>query len=141
MAIVVGDRTSSGGTVITGSPYTDINGMAVARVGDMAICLKHGGPSPIVTGDPSFIIDGQALARHGDYLACGCQLLATKQGTLSVESGGNPAGAQKSAHSVETASPAATAASIMQPSLLNKAPVCEACLLAGKRAGAVFLTR
>lgn len=89
IAIVVGDRTSSGGTVLTGSPFTDINGMAVARVGDKAFCPKHKGPFPIVTGDPTFIVDGQPLARHGDYLACGCQVLAVKQSTVSVESGGS----------------------------------------------------
>jgi hypothetical protein len=63
--------------------------MAVARVGDKAFCPKHKGPFPIVTGDPTLIVDGQPLARHGDYLACGCQVLAVKQSTVSVESGGS----------------------------------------------------
>jgi uncharacterized Zn-binding protein involved in type VI secretion len=35
--IVVGDTTSSCGRVITGSPFTDIEGAAVARVGDHAV--------------------------------------------------------------------------------------------------------
>ncbi|WP_433925327.1 PAAR domain-containing protein [Stenotrophomonas nematodicola] len=91
IAIVVGDSTSSGGTVLTGSPFTDINGMAVARVGDKAFCPKHKGAFPIITGDPTFIVDGNPLARHGDYLACGCQVLAVKQSTVSVESGGSGA--------------------------------------------------
>ncbi|WMJ67637.1 PAAR domain-containing protein [Stenotrophomonas sp. 24(2023)] len=89
IVIVVGDRTTGGGEVLTGSPDTDINGMAIARVGDKASCPKHGGFFAIVTGDATFLIDGQPLARHGDSLACGCRLLANRQHTVSVASGGS----------------------------------------------------
>ena len=92
IAIVVGDRTTSGGTVLTGSPFTDINGMAVARVGDKAFCPKHKGAFPIVTGDATFLVDGSPLARHGDSLACGCRVLAVQQSTVWVESGGSGTG-------------------------------------------------
>ncbi|WP_313246072.1 polymorphic toxin type 15 domain-containing protein [Stenotrophomonas rhizophila] len=119
IAIVVGDSTSSGGTVLTGSPFTDINGMAVARVGDKAFCPKHKGAFPIVTGDPTFIVDGQALARHGDALACGCKVLAVKQSTVSVESGGG--GAAKGG-SEAAASPAAPAAGFVAQGTTAKAP-------------------
>ncbi len=119
IAIVVGDSTSSGGTVLTGSPFTDINGMAVARVGDKAFCPKHNGAFPIVTGDPTFIVDGQALARHGDALACGCKVLAVKQSTVSVESGGG--GAAKGG-SAAAASPAAPAAGFVAQGTTAKAP-------------------
>jgi uncharacterized Zn-binding protein involved in type VI secretion len=119
IAIVVGDSTSSGGTVLTGSPFTDINGMAVARVGDKAFCPKHKGAFPIVTGDPTFIVDGQALARHGDALACGCKVLAVKQSTVSLESGGG--GAAKCG-SAAAASPAAPAAGFVAQGTTAKAP-------------------
>src|SRR5690554_1499469 len=46
--IVVGDPTSSGGSVITGSPFTDIDGIPVARVTDQASCPRHKGAYPIV---------------------------------------------------------------------------------------------
>jgi uncharacterized Zn-binding protein involved in type VI secretion len=89
--IVVGDRTTGGGEVLTGSPFTDINGMAVARVGDRASCPKHGGCFAIVTGDVTFLDEGQPMAREGDSLACGCRLLATRQSTVHLQSGGTPA--------------------------------------------------
>jgi len=91
IAIVVGDRTSSGGTVLTGSPFTNINGMAVARVGDKAFCPLHKGAFPIVTGDSTFLVDGSPLARHGDSLACGCRVMAVQQSTVWVEAGGSGA--------------------------------------------------
>lgn len=79
MLIVVGDRHSGGGSVITGSPHTDIDGLAVARVGDKATCPAHKGIFPIITGDETLIIDGNPVARHGDRLACGCSLLSGRQ--------------------------------------------------------------
>lgn len=77
--IVVGDATTGGGKVVSGSGATDIDGKAVARVGDKATCPKHDGTFPIVSGDASVVIDGQAVARHGDRLSCGCQLIAGQQ--------------------------------------------------------------
>ncbi len=83
MWIVVGDVTSSGGTVITGSPFTSIDGDCVARVTDQATCPTHKGSFPIVDGDTTTIIDGQPVALHGSSLACGCKVLATKQMRVS----------------------------------------------------------
>lgn len=78
--IVVGDRTDHGGTVIQGSPASDVAGQAIARVGDQVTCPKkgHGGTTVIVSGDPTFLIDGQPAARHGDKTACGATLLSTQ---------------------------------------------------------------
>lgn len=104
--IVVGDRTSSGGTVLTGSPFTDINGMAIARIGDKAFCPKHNGPFPIITGDTTFLVDGQPLACEGDYIACGCQLVAVKQSTVTVESGGSAAPSARSTAGAAAVPPA-----------------------------------
>lgn len=86
--IVVGDATTSGGRVITGSPATDIEGKPVARIGDKATCpTLHKGVFPIITGDASIVIDGQPVARQGDSLACGCRLLAGKQNLVFVDQG------------------------------------------------------
>jgi uncharacterized Zn-binding protein involved in type VI secretion len=84
MWAVVGDATTSGGQVITGSPFTDIDGKPVARVNDTASCPTHKGTFPIVDGDPTTIIDGQPVALHGSSLACGCKVLAVKQGRVSA---------------------------------------------------------
>lgn len=85
--IVVGDTTSGGGNVVTGSPFTDIDGKSVARIGDNVICGRHGA-TVIATGDPTIIIDGQAVARHGDACACGCMLVSAQQMHVFVDSGG-----------------------------------------------------
>ncbi|HAY43601.1 MAG TPA: hypothetical protein DCY59_08645 [Micrococcaceae bacterium] len=92
--IVVGDATTSGGRVITGSPATDIEGKPVARVGDKATCpTLHKGVFPIITGDASIVIDGQPVARQGDSLACGCRLLAGEQNLVYVDQGVSSASA------------------------------------------------
>ncbi|WP_383697222.1 PAAR domain-containing protein, partial [Streptomyces sp. NPDC056465] len=109
VVIVVGDRTTGGGEVLTGAPSTFINNIAIARVGDKASCPKHGGFFAIVTGDETFLIDGQPLARHGDSLACGCRLLASRQSTVTVEAGGGAGPQAASQPSGNAAPPAAFA--------------------------------
>lgn len=87
--IVVGDPTSSGGRVITGSSRTDIDGMSVARVGDKATCpTLHQGEFAIVEGDITTTIDGQPVALHGSALACGCRVLSTQQTRVYVITNG-----------------------------------------------------
>ena len=82
--IVVGDKTSHGGTVVQGSPVTTTGGKSIARVGDQVTCPKrgHGGTTVIATGDPTCVIDGQPAARHGDKTACGATLLSSQAATL-----------------------------------------------------------
>ncbi|MGY5942520.1 PAAR domain-containing protein [Stenotrophomonas forensis] len=106
VVIVVGDRTTGGGEVITGAPSTFINNIAIARVGDKASFPKHGGLFDIVTGDETLLIDGKPLARHGDSLACGCRLLASRRSTVTVEAGGGSAPRVASPPSGNTALPA-----------------------------------
>ncbi len=88
--IVVGDKTSHGGIVISGTPTTDIDGKPVARVGDKVTCpcRGHGGITVIVSGDPTCIVNGRAVARHGDKTACGATLLSSQMLT-SVQTGGS----------------------------------------------------
>lgn len=90
--IVVGDRTDHGGVVISGSPFTDIDGKAIARIGDKVTCPKkgHGSVTQIVTGDLTVMIDGQPVARHGDKTACGATLLSSQMLTYLDNSGGTP---------------------------------------------------
>lgn len=133
-AIVVGDRHSGGGSVVSGSSFADIHGKPIARVKDMAVCVKHKGPFAIVTGDPTLIVDGQPIARHGDYLACGCRLLSSQQNTLFIDAGGSGDGA-RSVASKTTASGTAAAVSSTKPE------VCEECLVIGAQRGATFLGR
>lgn len=140
MLIVQGDKHSGGGSVLTGSSGTDIDGRPIARVGDMAMCPKHKGIFPIVTGDHTLIFDGQAAARHGDKLACGCSLISTQQHRAWVESG-------RDGGSLAQAAPEALiAAAAAAPPQLSMTPgstgaVCEECLLAATKSAAAFLGR
>lgn len=76
--IVLGDKTSHGGVVISASESSDCNGKGIARVGDKVTCPKkgHGSVTTIATGDPTALIDGRPAARHGDLTACGASLIA-----------------------------------------------------------------
>nr|WP_254696218.1 PAAR domain-containing protein [Lysobacter enzymogenes] len=96
---MVGDTTTGGGSVVSGSPFTDIDGKPVARIGDSVVCLRHG-PTVIVSGDSSMIVDGQPVARHGDGLACTCSLVAVQQAHVHIASGG--AGGAASAAAAST---------------------------------------
>lgn len=89
--IVVGDKTTHGGVVVTGSPFTDIDGKPVARVGDKVACPKCG-PTSIVTGDPTIEIDGAIVARHNDATACGSTLIAASQFRVFITAGGGAQG-------------------------------------------------
>ncbi|WP_407352107.1 PAAR domain-containing protein [Luteimonas sp. R10] len=75
--IVVGDRIDHGGSVVSGSPFTDADGKPVCRVNNRVVCERHG-PTAIVTGDSTLIIDGQPVARHGDKTACGATLISSQ---------------------------------------------------------------
>jgi uncharacterized Zn-binding protein involved in type VI secretion len=92
--IVVGDKTSHGGVVISGTPETTIDGKPVARIGDKVTCPcnGHGGVTVIVSGDPTWIVDGQPVARHGDKAACGATLLSSQVRVSDGGSGSNSSG-------------------------------------------------
>ncbi|AKJ28545.1 PAAR domain-containing protein [Caldimonas brevitalea] len=84
--IVLGDKTSHGGTVIEASGASDTHGKRLARVGDKVTCPKkgHGGTTVIVTGDPTMLVDGQPAARHGDKTACGATLIASQSNSTDI---------------------------------------------------------
>lgn len=97
--IVVGDRTSHGGVVITGSPFSDVDGKSIARIGDKVTCPRkgHGSVTTIVTGDLTDIIDGSPIARHGDLTACGATLISSQMLTYVDE--GSASGGKAAAQS------------------------------------------
>lgn len=82
--IVIGDRTSHGGTVIEASGSSFSGNIKIARLGDKVTCPQKGhGTCAIVSGDPTVIIDGMPVARDGDKTACGAVLIAS-QGATTV---------------------------------------------------------
>jgi len=76
--IVLGDKTSHGGTVISASVNSATHGKGWARVGDMVSCPRCRGVFPISQGDNSLLDDGKAVAYDGCKVACGAVLLSTQ---------------------------------------------------------------
>lgn len=132
--IVMGDKTTHGGTVITADLTFDINGKCVARIGDMTVCPKCKGTFPIKSGAGDLVDgSGDGYARHMDSTACGAKLISSQitttwdnQTTLS-----DPA-AEAAADAI-----AATAA-IAAP---TQSGVCLECLLKAAAAGASTVIR
>ncbi len=78
----LGDASSHGGTIITGSVTTIVNGRPVARMGDMHVCPIPGhGVTPIVGGSMNTATDGKPNARMGDVTGCGAVIIS---GSLDV---------------------------------------------------------
>jgi uncharacterized Zn-binding protein involved in type VI secretion len=71
-SICVGDKTSCGATVATGTPSTTVNGRAIARVGDRIGCRHN---CQIITGNP--IVDGAPMALHGSLTLRQCICLSS----------------------------------------------------------------
>jgi len=79
--IRVGDPTSHGGKVVTGASNFDVDGVAVACVGDTCTCPMEGHENcTIVEGDSEFVVDGRAVAFHGHKTSCGAILQSTATG-------------------------------------------------------------
>lgn len=77
--IVMGDKTSHGGTVISADFTSDIYGKAMARVGDMVVCPKCKGVFRIKTGAEDMVDgDGRGYARHLDITDCGAHLISSQ---------------------------------------------------------------
>ncbi|MEW6762392.1 MAG: PAAR domain-containing protein [Pseudomonadota bacterium] len=72
-SICVGDKTSCGGTVATGSPFSDVNGHPIARIGDRIACRNN---CIIISGNQTEVIDGAPMALHGSQTSNGCTCLS-----------------------------------------------------------------
>ena len=129
--IVVGDKTTHGGTVITGDMTSTMQGKPIARSGDMTVCPKCKGTFPILKGN-GIVVDagGNTYARHMDKTACGANLLASQATGLATEmvsGSSSPAGAM-----------AAQAAAIAAPTASG---VCLSCLIKAAASGSSTVVR
>lgn len=76
--VLLGDKTTHGGKVISASSTMIVNGKKVALIGDMVSCPKTGhGTNPIVEGSAEWSSDGKAIAVDGCKCQCGCQLISS----------------------------------------------------------------
>ena len=79
----LGDKSSHGGTIITGSLTTMVNGRPVARMGDKHVCPIPGhGVTPIVTGSLKTTTDGRPNAGMGDTTGCGATIVGGSLDTV-----------------------------------------------------------
>lgn len=131
--IVLGDKTTHGGTVITADITSTTHGKAMARIGDMTVCPKCKGAFPI-TEATSIISDGdgRGYARHLDGTACGAKLLASQSVTTSDDGKAAVAAAGKAGQA------AGVAAAIAAPMVSG---VCLDCLVKAAASGASTVVR
>ncbi len=72
--LLVGDKTTCGGVIITGDQTITFNGRATAREGDHVTCGKHSGTYIIAGGVPSMFSMGRRLAGTLDSVStCPCR--------------------------------------------------------------------
>ena len=77
--IRLNDPTSHGGKVVSVSAtWFTVEGIAVARVGDLCICPQRGHKiCTVAEGDPHHIVNGLAVAYEGHKTTCGATLIST----------------------------------------------------------------
>lgn len=86
--IIVGDRTSHGGHVISGSKVHLIGDKGIARLFDLVECPKHysdgrpHGINKIVEAHATFTIGGERVALHGHHTECGCTLVGSSSASI-----------------------------------------------------------
>ncbi|CAN5379697.1 PAAR domain-containing protein [soil metagenome] len=77
--VCVGDDTSHGGKVVSGSASSTIAGRPIARLGDRVTCPKC---KPhhfvIASASSNHRVDGSLVARDGDSASCGAVLIASR---------------------------------------------------------------
>lgn len=76
--VLLGDKTTHGGQVISVSSTMVINGKSVALVGDKISCPINGhGINAIIDGSPEWISDGKTVVVNGCHCECGCQVISS----------------------------------------------------------------
>ena len=74
LVAVVGDRTTKGGYIITGSGPATCGGRSIALVGDLVTCPKCRSKGQIVEGAPNLTFHGKPAAYNGCRVACNVPL-------------------------------------------------------------------
>ncbi|WP_428943820.1 PAAR domain-containing protein [Pantoea sp. FN060301] len=76
--ILLGDKLTSGGTVISATSTLKINGIVAARLNDIVTCPLEGhGVNRIVSSEPAFTSESVQLAFDGALCTCGCRVIAS----------------------------------------------------------------
>lgn len=76
--VLLGDKTTHGGKVISASANFTVNGIKVALIGDLISCPVPGhGINPIVEGWPHRTFNGRAVVVDGCKCQCGCTVISS----------------------------------------------------------------
>jgi uncharacterized Zn-binding protein involved in type VI secretion len=138
--IVLGDKTSHGGTVISADFTCVINGKGMARVGDQVVCPRCKGVFPITEGDPGSVDEaGKSYARQGDKTACGASLVPSQALTSYKGHGGAGGGAGGGSASEAMTSEAITVAT--KQIAVETPTICLECLLSASAKGSTAVMR
>jgi uncharacterized Zn-binding protein involved in type VI secretion len=133
--IVLGDKTSHGGTVITADFTCEINGKYMARVRDMVVCPKCKGIFAIKTGAPDLVDgEGRGYARHMDMTDCGAYLLS---GQVTTAWSDESTGGESAGHHEEGTGPVYSN-TVAAP---TDSGVCLECLVKAAQAGSAAVIR
>lgn len=78
--VLLGDKTTHGGKVISASSSITVDGKKVALVGDLVSCPIIGhGTNPIMEGAPHRTFNGRAVVVDGCKCQCGCKVISSAQ--------------------------------------------------------------
>ncbi|WP_148716704.1 PAAR domain-containing protein [Chitinolyticbacter meiyuanensis] len=110
--IVLGDKTSHGGTVVSAQSPMTFDGKPIATVGDMTVCPLCKGSFAIVQGGDNIALMGRQLARAGDKTACGATLIPAGQSRGTHEPGGGAAAMTSSGAAAAAAAVVSAAAAM-----------------------------
>ncbi len=85
-AILLGDPTSSGGTVVTATSGLPNNGTIVATLGDMVFCTVCNTKAPIIALNEvaAMMPNGKQVALEGDMVDCRCSPKPTLIATIAT---------------------------------------------------------
>jgi uncharacterized Zn-binding protein involved in type VI secretion len=104
--IVMGDRTSHGGTVISGDPSFTLDGQAVARTGDKVTCPRCKRVSTIISSRfPTVIDDGRPVVYDQDMTDCGALLYSRHNNHYGWQESGDDNAAASTASRTIAAEP------------------------------------
>lgn len=86
---LIGDKTTTGGTIITGESQMKFDGKEVAMLGDKVSCPACKSIGVITEGTDKMNFKGKPAAYDGCIVACGCptgtnRIIAT-QSLVSIE--------------------------------------------------------
>jgi uncharacterized Zn-binding protein involved in type VI secretion len=76
----LGDPSDHSGSIITASETTIVNGLGVARNGDLHFCPAHGVTALISSA--LMFAEGKSVVRIGDFAGCGAMIIGGSPNTF-----------------------------------------------------------